>query len=49
MDTLRSLLAGTPVDDGNAAAAVAWCVVIAAASYVWACRLFDRNRPGTAG
>ena len=49
MDTLRSLLAGTPVDGGNAAAAVAWCVVIAAASYVWARRLFDRNRPRTAG
>jgi len=44
MDTLRALLAGTPVgSDGRLA--VGWCVVIAGASYVWARRLFDRNKP----
>jgi ABC-2 type transport system permease protein len=47
MDTLRSLLAGTPVDAGSAAAAVAWCAGIAAASFLWALRLFDRNRSRT--
>jgi ABC-2 type transport system permease protein len=47
MDTLRALLAGTPVDGGSAAAAVAWCAVIAAAGYIWALRLFDRNRART--
>jgi ABC-2 type transport system permease protein len=44
MDTLRSLLAGTPVDGGQAVAAGAWSVVISAACFVWAIRLFDRTR-----
>jgi len=43
MDTLRSLLAGTPVG-GEGVVAVAWCAAIAAGSYLWARRLFDRNR-----
>jgi ABC-2 type transport system permease protein len=43
MDTLRALLAGAPVG-GAAWAAVAWCVAIAAASFVWARRLFDSTR-----
>jgi ABC-2 type transport system permease protein len=42
MDTLRALLSGLPVDGGVAAAAVAWCVSITAACFVWALRLFDR-------
>ncbi|MGZ4608370.1 MAG: ABC transporter permease [Blastococcus sp.] len=44
MDTLRALLAGTPVGS-EGAVAVGWCVVIAVGSYLWARRLFDRNRP----
>ena len=44
MDTVRALLAGTPVDPGTAWTAVAWCTALSAASYVWARRLFDRNR-----
>jgi ABC-2 type transport system permease protein len=44
MDTLRALLAGTPVDGGAAWAAIAWCVAITAACFAWAVRLFDRPR-----
>ena len=47
MDTVRALLAGTPVDAGTAWTAVAWCVAISAASYLWARRLFDRTRVRT--
>jgi ABC-2 type transport system permease protein len=43
MDTLRALLAGTPVGSSGMIA-VAWCVVIAAASFLWALRRFDRPR-----
>jgi ABC-2 type transport system permease protein len=42
MDTVRSLLAGTPVGAAGWTA-VAWCVAISAATYVWARRLFDRT------
>jgi ABC-2 type transport system permease protein len=46
-ETLRGLLLGTPID-GSAVVAVAWCVVISAASYLWALRLYERlpTRPG---
>ncbi|WP_448623692.1 ABC transporter permease [Geodermatophilus sp. URMC 64] len=44
MDTLRALLAGAPVDGGDAWAAVAWCAAITAACFGWALRLFDRPR-----
>jgi ABC-2 type transport system permease protein len=44
MDTLRSLLAGTPVGSASAWAAIAWCVAITAACSAWALRLFDRPR-----
>ncbi|MGZ4650799.1 MAG: ABC transporter permease, partial [Kineosporiaceae bacterium] len=49
MDTLRALLSGAPVDVGSAWTAIAWCLAIAAASYGWARRLFDRNRARAAG
>ena len=43
METLRGLLLGTPI--GNAGLlAVAWCVAISVVSYLWAIRLYDRNR-----
>ncbi len=43
METLRGLLLGTPV--GNSAAmALGWCAVIALAGYLWAKRLYDRDR-----
>jgi ABC-2 type transport system permease protein len=42
METLRALLAGT--DPGSAAPiAIAWCLVIAAAGYVWARMLYERD------
>jgi ABC-2 type transport system permease protein len=44
MDTLRSLLGSAPVDAGTAWTAVAWCVAIAVASYLWARRLFNGTR-----
>ena len=41
------LLAGTPIGD-NGIVAVAWCVAIGAAGYLWARRLYERvpARPG---
>jgi ABC-2 type transport system permease protein len=43
IDTVRGLLNGTPI--GNSAAiAVGWCVVVALIGYVWAKRLFNRER-----
>jgi ABC-2 type transport system permease protein len=44
-ETLRSLLAGTPVDSADAIAAVAWCVLITAFSYAWSVRLYRRRLP----
>jgi ABC-2 type transport system permease protein len=41
IETLRGLLTGTSVAD-DAVIAVAWCVGIGTASYVWAKRLFNR-------
>ncbi|GAB3693450.1 ABC transporter permease [Actinocorallia lasiicapitis] len=41
-ETIRGLLMGTPIGaDGYAA--VAWCLVIAAAGFVWSTRLFNRR------
>ncbi|PRY32474.1 ABC transporter permease [Umezawaea tangerina] len=42
IDTLRGLLAGTPVG-GSAAVAVAWCVGLAVVGYLWARALFRRD------
>ena len=42
MDTVRSLLAGTPVAAGTAAAAVAWSLGIALAGYIWAKWRYNR-------
>jgi ABC-2 type transport system permease protein len=39
---VRGLLLGTAIGDSGVVA-VAWCVVISAASYVWARRLYDRD------
>jgi ABC-2 type transport system permease protein len=42
IETLRGLLTGAPYgNDGFLA--VAWCAIIAAASYVWAMRLYERH------
>jgi ABC-2 type transport system permease protein len=42
IETLRALLLGTPI--GNSAfVAIAWCVVIALAGYVWARAAYNRN------
>jgi ABC-2 type transport system permease protein len=43
IDTLRGLLTGGPIGS-SAIAAVAWCVGIAAVGYLWALRLYKRNR-----
>lgn len=41
LDTVRALLLGGPVTDGGVA--VAWCVVLGLAGYVWAWVLFRRD------
>ena len=41
IETLRGLLAGTPIGN-DGLIAVAWCVVISIAGYVWAMRLYER-------
>ena len=40
-ETLRGLLFGTPIGD-NGIVAVAWCVLISIAAYLWARRLYER-------
>src|SRR5262249_41727815 len=42
-ETLRGLLTGTPIGT-NAIVAVAWCIGIALASYVWARHLYANRR-----
>jgi ABC-2 type transport system permease protein len=42
METLRGLLLGTPIGN-NGVLAVAWCVAISLASFVWARRLYERD------
>jgi ABC-2 type transport system permease protein len=42
IETLRALLAGTPVGD-HAVVAVAWCAGVSLLSYLWAKRLFSRR------
>lgn len=42
IETLRGLLLGTPIGN-NAIFAVAWCVAITLAGYLWAKRLYNRN------
>jgi ABC-2 type transport system permease protein len=44
METLRSLLAGTPVDGSTALTAVAWCASLALAGYLGGRRLYNRDR-----
>jgi ABC-2 type transport system permease protein len=45
IDTVRGLLTGVPVGD-SAVIAVAWCVGLALAGYVWARVLFSRDPVG---
>jgi len=42
METLRGLLLGIPIGN-DGLLAVAWCVAISIAGYLWALRLYDRN------
>lgn len=42
IDTIRALLSGTPAG-GDAVLAVAWCVALALAGYLWARALFRRD------
>jgi ABC-2 type transport system permease protein len=48
IETLRALLAGTG-DAGSGPVAVAWCLLIAAAGYLWARRLYERTPARVAG
>jgi ABC-2 type transport system permease protein len=41
IETLRGLLLGTPIGS-NAVVAIAWCLVISAAGYLWARRSYER-------
>lgn len=43
-ETLRGLLTGTPIGT-HSIVAIAWSVGIAAASYLWAMRLYSRRQP----
>ncbi|MGW4947378.1 ABC transporter permease [Actinoplanes sp. NPDC004185] len=43
METLRGLLLGTPIG-GSAALALGWCAAIALGGYLWAKRLYNRDR-----
>jgi ABC-2 type transport system permease protein len=47
VETLRGLLAGTPIGD-SASVAVAWCVAISVAGYLWSRRLYERVPARTA-
>ena len=42
MDTVRGLLLGTAIGD-SATIAIAWCVAITLASYLWARKLYNRD------
>jgi ABC-2 type transport system permease protein len=42
MDTLRGLLLGTPIGSSGVIA-VAWCIGILLAGYLWAKRLYNRD------
>ena len=44
---MRGLLVGTPIGN-DGLVAVAWCVVISIATYVWAMRLYERVPARTA-
>jgi ABC-2 type transport system permease protein len=48
IETVRGLLMGTPVGS-NWIIAVAWCLVITVAGYLWAVRAFNRDRAGQGG
>ena len=43
METLRGLLLGAPIGNSGVLS-VAWCVAISVVGYVWATRLYERNR-----
>jgi ABC-2 type transport system permease protein len=42
IETLRGLLLGTPIGDSGATA-VAWCVAISLAGFLWATKLYERD------
>ena len=43
IETVRSLLEGTPIGD-TGLIAVGWCLVISVLGYLWARKLYDRDR-----
>ena len=43
IETLRGLLLGTPIGNSGIVA-VAWCLVLAVVGYLWATRLYERDR-----
>jgi ABC-2 type transport system permease protein len=42
METMRGLLFGTPIGD-RWVLAIAWCLVISVAGYLWSMRLYNRD------
>jgi ABC-2 type transport system permease protein len=43
IETVRGLLLGTPIG-GSGVLAVAWCVALSVVGYLWASRLYERDR-----
>ncbi len=48
IETVRGLLLGTPIGNSGVLA-VAWCVGISVAGYLWSRRLYERNPALQAG
>jgi len=44
IETVRGLLLGTPIGNSGVVA-VAWCVALSVVGYLWATRLYERDRP----
>ena len=43
IDTLRHLLLGTPMENGNGRLAIAWCLAIALVGYFWAQKSYNKG------
>ncbi len=43
IETVRGLLMGTPIGNSGIVA-IAWCVAISVVGYLWATRLYERDR-----
>jgi ABC-2 type transport system permease protein len=43
IETLRSLLLGTPSEAGNGWLSIAWCVAIGMVGYIWAQKNYNKG------